>query len=85
MKISLLNLLFHMHACSAKHFIQKMLIGAFRVWLRDQQVSYFILRGPPVAPPPEPETDNDDFSVISKWMMGEKSSAGTVAKVLKYE
>jgi len=54
--------------------------GAFRVWLRDQQVSYFILRGPPVAPPPEPETDNDDFSVISKWMMGEKSSAGTVAK-----
>lgn len=62
-----------------------MLIGAFRVWLRDQQVSYFILRGPPVAPPPEPETDNDDFSVISKWMMGEKSSAGTVAKVLKYE
>ena len=54
--------------------------GAFRVWLKDQQVSYFILRGPPVAPVPEPETDNDDFSVISKWMTGEKSSAGTVVK-----
>ena len=54
--------------------------GAFRVWLRDQQVSYFILRGPPVAPVPEPETDDDDLSAISKWMMGDKSKAGTVVR-----
>ena len=54
--------------------------GAFRVWLQDKQVSYFILRGPPVAPTPEPETDNDDFSVISRWMTGERSSAGTVVR-----
>ena len=54
--------------------------GAFRVWLKDHQVSYFILRGPPVAPTPEPETDNDDFTVISRWMTGEKSGAGTVVK-----
>ena len=55
--------------------------GAFRVWLRDQQVSYFILRGPPVPRSPEPEVDNDDLSVMSRWMTGEKSPAGTVAKI----
>ena len=55
--------------------------GAFRVWLRDQQVSYFILRGPPVPRSPEPEMDNDDLSVMSKWMTGERSAAGTVARV----
>ena len=54
--------------------------GAFRVWLRDQQVSYFILRGPPVPPTPAPDTDNDDLSVISAWMTGQKSSAGTVVR-----
>ena len=54
--------------------------GAFRVWLRETQVSYFILRGPPVPPPPEVNTDNDDFSAMSLWVSGEKSKAGTVMK-----
>ena len=47
--------------------------GAFRLWLRDNQVSYFILRGPPVPPLVPPDTDNDDFSVMSLWVAGEKS------------
>ena len=54
--------------------------GAFRVWLRESQVSYFILRGPPVPPPPEVNTDNDDFSAMSLWVSGQKSKAGTVMK-----
>ena len=54
--------------------------GAFRVWLRETQVSYFILRGPPVPPPPEVNTDNDDFSAMSLWVSGQKSKAGTVMK-----
>ena len=44
------------------------------------QVSYFILRGPPVAPLPDIDTDNDDFSVMSLWVSGERSKAGTVVK-----
>ena len=54
--------------------------GAFRLWLKDNQVSYFILRGPPVAPLPTPDTDNDDFSVMSLWVSGERSKAGTVVR-----
>lgn len=53
--------------------------GAFRVWLRDSQVSYFILRGPPVPPAAPPEVDTDELTAISRWMDGERSAAGTVA------
>merc|ERR1712059_21992 len=55
--------------------------GAFRVWLKDSQVSYFILRGPPVPALPPPSADDDDMSTITRWMDGEKSPAGTVAKI----
>jgi len=55
--------------------------GAFRVWLKENQVSYFILRGPPVPAPPPPNVDNDDLNIITRWMDGEKSPAGTVVKV----
>jgi len=55
--------------------------GAFRVWLKENQVSYFILRGPPVPAPPPPSVDNDELNIITRWMDGEKSPAGTVVKV----
>ena len=42
------------------------------------QVSYFILRGPPVPPAAPPEVDTDELTVISRWMDGERSAAGTV-------
>eukprot|EP00092_Neocalanus_flemingeri_P033981 GFUD01036949.1.p1 GENE.GFUD01036949.1~~GFUD01036949.1.p1 ORF type:complete len:414 (+),score=96.86 GFUD01036949.1:55-1296(+) len=54
--------------------------GAFRVWLKEYQVSYFILRGPPIPAPPTPPMDNDELNIISRWMDGEKSPAGTVVK-----
>jgi signaling intermediate in Toll pathway protein len=38
--------------------------GAFRVWLRSSQVSYFILRGPPVPKPPPSEMDTDSVRRI---------------------
>jgi len=54
--------------------------GAFRVWLRENQVSYFILRGPPIPAPAAPPVDDDDLTILSKWMDGERSPAGTVIK-----
>ena len=33
-----------------------------------------------MAPLPSQDTDNDDFSVMSLWVSGEKSKAGTVVK-----
>jgi len=54
--------------------------GAFRVWLKDNQVSYFILRGPPVPATPPPSVDNDELNIITRWMDGDKSPAGTVVK-----
>jgi len=55
--------------------------GAFRVWLRECQVSYFILRGPPVPAPPLPEMDDDELSNITRWMDGDKAPGGTVSRV----
>jgi len=55
--------------------------GAFRVWLKENQVSYFILRGPPVPALPPPTVDNDELSIITRWMDGDKSPAGTVVRV----
>ena len=40
--------------------------GAFRVWLRESQVSYFILRGPPVPAPPPPPMDDDNLSNMKR-------------------
>ena len=40
--------------------------GAFRVWLRESQVSYFILRGPPVPAPPPPSMDDDNLSNMKR-------------------
>lgn len=45
--------------------------GAFRVWLRDVQVNYFILRGDPIPRPPPPEGDVDDVSQMKNWYYGE--------------
>jgi len=45
--------------------------GAFRVWLRDAQVNYFILRGEPKPPPVAAEGDIDDVSSIKNWMHGQ--------------
>jgi len=55
--------------------------GAFRVWLRENQVSYFILRGPPVPAPPPPPMDDDNLSNMKRWMDGEKAPGGTVARL----
>jgi len=46
--------------------------GGFRVWLRDSQVTYFILRGPAAAPPPPVEGDEDDLHAVRRWMDGVK-------------
>jgi len=54
--------------------------GAFRVWLKECQVSYFILRGPPMPVPAPPSMDDDELGIISRWMDGDKSPAGTVVK-----
>jgi len=54
--------------------------GAFRVWLKEFQVSYFILRGPAILVPPPPSVDNDDLNIITRWMDGVKSPAGTVVR-----
>jgi len=53
--------------------------GAFRVWLRGTQVSYFILRGPPVPAPPPSQLDDDAIESMKRWMDGEAAVGGTVA------
>ena len=45
--------------------------GAFRVWLRDKQVNYFILRGEPVPRPPPNTLDIDDVKKIKIWTLGQ--------------
>ena len=53
--------------------------GAFRVWLQDKQVSYFVLRGEPIPRPEPPKTDIDDFKRenVKMWMFGEHHESGT--------
>jgi len=46
--------------------------GAFRLWLKDCQVNYFILRGPPLPAPPPITEDENDLRNIRMWMEGEK-------------
>jgi len=48
--------------------------GAFRVWLQDNQVNYFILRGLPKPQMPESTTDENDIDQIRRWMDGEKGN-----------
>jgi len=46
--------------------------GAFRLWLKDNQVNYFILRGPPLPASP-PITDvADDLNRLRNWAAWEK-------------
>ena len=54
--------------------------GAFRVWLRDSQVNYFLLRGEPVPRPPAPEGTADDVADIRVWTAGERH-AGDLVKL----
>jgi len=54
--------------------------GAFRLWLRDSQVSYFILRGPPRPAAPPPALDEDSLGNLARWMDGEAAPGGTVAR-----
>lgn len=46
--------------------------GAFRLWLDNYQVNYFILRGPPTPALPPPQQNEDDFQDIRLWMDGVK-------------
>jgi len=50
--------------------------GGFRVWLRDTQVTYFILRGEPALRDRRTynntDFDQDDVTNIKLWMYGEK-------------
>jgi len=48
--------------------------GAFRVWLDNYQVNYFILRGPPREAPPPILHDEYDLKEIRLWMDGVKGS-----------
>lgn len=53
--------------------------GAFRVWLRDVQVNYFILRGEPIPrPPPITDTNDSEFNKLKLWMIGEYHKRDTV-------
>ena len=58
--------------------------GAFRVWLHDRQVSYFVLRGEPVPRPPPPDTQIDDFRKenVKMWMFGEHHKSGEEKRYL---
>jgi len=55
--------------------------GAFRLWLKDNQVNYFILRGPPLPAAPPITQDEHDLTDIRMWMDGEKD---TVSKLERY-
>jgi len=46
--------------------------GAFRVWLHEVQVNYFILRGAPRPQLTEPEVEAIEFEHIRLWMDGVK-------------
>lgn len=46
--------------------------GGFRVWLRDAQVTYFILRGPAIPRPPPMDGEPDDLHAVRRWMDGVK-------------
>jgi len=48
--------------------------GAFRVWLQDSQVNYFILRGAPKPSLPEPTARAEDIENIRLWMDGQKET-----------
>jgi signaling intermediate in Toll pathway protein len=48
--------------------------GAFRVWLRDVQVNYFILRGAPKPRIPDPQAEMRDVQYIRLWMDGQKET-----------
>lgn len=45
--------------------------GAFRVWVGQAQVNYFILRGTPVPRPAPREGHEDDLSQIKNWAIGQ--------------
>ena len=45
--------------------------GAFRIWLRGNQINYFVLRGEGVAPLPAPGSNPDDITNITNWVVGE--------------
>ena len=58
--------------------------GAFRVWLRDTQVNYFILRGEAVQVP-EPTSDEDDLAGIRVWTVGERRAEDIAAALTVHD
>lgn len=56
--------------------------GGFRIWLGEHQVTYFILRGAPIPPPPQPKGNIDDVEKGYKmWMYGEKDPDVSVERI----
>lgn len=55
--------------------------GAFRIWLQDQQVNYFILRAPPAPALPPMMLSDDDIDDIRLWMNGEKCKKDDVSRI----
>lgn len=45
--------------------------GAFRLWLHDKQVNYYVLRGGAIPRPPPPQGDDDDVTKLKNWALGE--------------
>ena len=59
--------------------------GAFRVWLRNCQVNYFILRGEPIPRPPPPEGDLNDVKGMKNWVFGEYNKRDVVKEFTVHE
>ena len=62
--------------------------GAFRVWLKDRQVTYFVLKGPsPKLSRPKfnENQDIDDVTKIKIWTHGETSSHAHIPEASVHE
>lgn len=61
--------------------------GAFRVWLRNTSIAYFVLRSDtstPLRPPSDPSA-KDDVSCLNDWLTSEQSQDSVIVKPTVHE